>query len=197
MTRMLGRLFPAVAATVLGVVALSSPALADIGGPSYQFIKAVKDKDLYKANTLLSEPGSAIIDYRDPDSGDAALHMVVKRRDMTWVNYLLAKGANPNVEDRDGNTPLILAAAQGFPDAVRVLIEFKANVNARNRAGETPLIKAVQTLNATIVRQLMEAGAKPELADHVAGYSAIDYAERNRRAGAILRLLKSPPRAAE
>ena len=171
--------------------------MAEIGGPSFQFMKAVKDKDLFKANTLLNEPGAAIIDYRDPDTGDGALHMVVKRRDLQWVNYLLSRGANPNIEDRDGNTPLILAASQGFTDGVRTLIEFKADVNYRNRAGETALIKAVQALNAPVVRQLLEAGAKPELTDHVTGYSAIDYAERNRRAGAILRLLKSPPKAAE
>lgn len=197
MTRITGRLLPAIAATLLGVASLSSPAAADIGGPSYQFIKAVKEKDLFKANTLLNEPGAAIIDYRDPDTGDAALHMVVKRRDLPWVNYLLSKGANPNIEDRDGNTPLILAASQGFSDAVRSLIASNANVNGRNRSGETPLIKAVQALNVSVVRQLMAAGAKPDMADHVAGYSAIDYAERNRRASTILRLLKNPPKADE
>lgn len=194
MTRAMGRLIPAIAAAVLGISAMTAPASADIGGPAYQFIKSVKDKDLYKANTLLSEPGAAIIDYRDPDTGDSALHMVVKRRDVTWINFLLGKGANPNIEDRDGNTPLILAAAQGFSDGVSALIAGRADVNRRNRAGETALIKAVQALNVPVVRVLMAAGARPDLTDHVTGYSAIDYAERDRRAGAILRLLKAPPK---
>lgn len=194
MTRAMGRLIPAIAAAVLGISAMTAPASADIGGPAYQFIKSVKDKDLYKTNTLLSEPGAAIIDYRDPDTGDSALHMVVKRRDVTWINFLLGKGANPNVEDRDGNTPLILAASQGFSDGVSALIAGKADVNRRNRSGETALIKAVQALNVPVVRVLMAAGAKPDLTDHVTGYSAIDYAERDRRAGMILRLLKTPPK---
>lgn len=195
MTRATGRLIPTIAAALLGVAVMAAPASADIGGPAYQFIKSVKDKDLYKANTLLSEPGAAIVDYRNPDTGETALHMVVKRRDVTWINFLLGKGANPNVEDRNGNTPLILAAAQGFPDGVSALISGRADVNGRNRAGETPLIKAVQALNTQVVRILMAAGAQPDLTDHVTGYSALDYAERNRRAGAILRLLKSPPKA--
>lgn len=194
MTRAMGRLIPAIAAAVLGVAVLLSPASADIGGPAYQFIKSVKDKDLYKANTLLSEPGAAIVDHRDADTGESALHMVVKRRDVTWINFLLGKGANPNVEDRNGNTPLTLAAAQGFSDGVSALISGKADVNRRNRSGETPLIKAVQALNTPTVRVLMAAGAKPDLSDHVTGYSALDYAERDRRAGAILRLLKAPPK---
>lgn len=194
MTRAMGRLIPAIAAAVLGVAVLSAPASADIGGPAYQFIKSVKDKDLYKANTLLSEPGAAIVDHRDADTGESALHMVVKRRDVTWINFLLGKGANPNVEDRNGNTPLTLAAAQGFSDGVSALISGKADVNRRNRSGETPLIKAVQALNTPTVRVLMAAGAKPDLSDHVTGYSALDYAERDRRAGAILRLLKAPPK---
>lgn len=195
MTRAMGRLFPTIAAAMLGVAAITAPATADIGGPAYQFIKSVKDKDLYKANTLLSEPGAAIVDYRDPDTGETALHMVVKRRDVTWINFLLGRGANPNIEDRNGNTPLILAAAQGFSDGVSALVAGKADVNRRNRAGETPLIKAVQALSTPTVRMLMAAGAKPDLSDHVTGYSALDYAERDRRAGAILRLLKSPPKS--
>ncbi len=195
MTRAMGRLIPAIAAVELGVVAMAAPVSADIGGPAYQFIKSVKDKDLYKANTLLSEPGAAIVDFRDPDTGESALHMVVKRRDVTWINFLLGRGANPDVEDRNGNTPLTLAAAQGFTDGVSALITGKADVNRRNRSGETPLIKAVQVLNVPTVRLLLAAGAKPDLADHVTGYSALDYAERDRRAGTILRLLKAPPRA--
>lgn len=194
MTRAMGRLISTIAAALLGFIALTAPVSAQIGGPSYQFIKAVKDKDLYKANTILSEPGAAIIDHRDADSGDTALHIVVKRRDLTWVNYLLAKGANPNMEDRSGNTPLVLAAAQGFTDGVTALIKAGADVNGRNRAGETPLIKAVQALNTPVVRVLIANGAKPDLADHVTGYSALDYAERDRRAGSILRLLKTPPK---
>lgn len=196
MTRLMGRFFTAGVAAALGVAVVAAPAFADVGGPSYQFLKAVKDKDIGKANTLLSEPGAAIIDTRDSDTGEGALHIVIKRRDLPWLNYLLSKGANPNLTDGEGNTPLTLAAAQGFSDAISSLISYKADVNGRNRAGETPLIKAVQALNLPVVRQLLAAGAKPDLADHVAGYSAIDYAERNRRASSILRLLKTPQAAA-
>lgn len=189
MTRRLIRSIPALLLACAGL-ALATPASAEIGGNIYQFLKAVRDKDIMKANTLLSEPGSAIIDARDGDTGEGALHVVVKRRDSAWLDYLLARGANPNVEDRDGNTPLILAAAQGFGEGVASLVSRNADLNARNRAGETALIKAVQARQDQIVRLLVTAGARLDLTDSVAGYTALDYAEQDRRAGNIRRLLK-------
>lgn len=183
---------------IFGIAVFSMPsALAQIGGPTYQFIKAVREKELLKANNLLSEPGSAIINFKDGDTGEAALHIVTKRRDVPWIAFLLNKGADPNVEDRDGNTPIILAASQGFTEGVRTMILGKANVNSRNRAGETALIKAVQLRQEPIVRLLLAAGADPEISDSIAGYTALDYAAQDRRSAAILKLLKEKAAAAK
>jgi len=52
---------------------------------------------------------------------------------------LLALGADPNVIDHDGNTPLYYAAGRGFVEAVKLLLEAGAKVNAHNAAGRTPL----------------------------------------------------------
>lgn len=190
MTRRLIRSIPAMLLACAGLALAAPPARAEVGGNIYQFLKAVRDKDIMKANTLLSEPGSAIIDALDGDTGEAALHVVVKRRDGGWLEYLLARGANPNVEDRDGNTPLILAAAQGYGDGVTQLINRRADPDARNRAGETALIKAVQARQDQIVRLLLAGGARVDIPDNVAGYTALDYAEQDRRAGNIRRLLR-------
>ena len=96
----------------------------------------------------------------------------------------------PNAEDRSGSTPLILAAELGFVDGVELLLARKADPNLRNRQGETALIKAVQLRDTSTARVLLAAGANPDLSDSIAGYSAREYAEQDRRAGAILRLIK-------
>jgi len=55
------------------------------------------------------------------------------------VKKLLKKGANPNVRDEDGYTPLHNAALWGHVDVVRLLLEHGADPSIRNRGGKTPL----------------------------------------------------------
>ena len=43
-----------------------------------------------------------------------------------------------------------------------------------------------------MVRLLLSRGADPKHTDSVAGYSAIDYAKRDGRAAAVLKLLEEP-----
>jgi uncharacterized protein len=50
---------------------------------------------------------------------------------------------------------------------------------------------AVQQRQAAIVRMLLEAGANPDLADHASGYSARDYAKRDRRSTEMLKLIET------
>jgi len=157
---------------------------------SYNFLKAVRDRDGSKATDLLSKPGTVIIDTRDVSTGETALHFVVKRRDATWLAFLLARGAKADIRDRDGNTPLISATQIGFVEAADMLLKRRAQVDATNGQGETALILAVQQRDLAMVRLLLAAGANPARTDRAAGMSALDYARRDTRAAVILKLLE-------
>ncbi|MFZ2996531.1 MAG: ankyrin repeat domain-containing protein [Sphingobium sp.] len=156
---------------------------------SYNFLKAVKDKDGQKVTDLVQKPGSTVINSRDVNSGENALHIVVTRRDPTWLSFLLAKGANPNLTDNDGNTPLMDAVQGRFEEGVRTLLSFKAQVDKVNNSGETPLIRAVQLRDVGLVRLLVAQGANPERRDAIAGMSARDYAERDGRTPGLIEAL--------
>lgn len=173
----------------LAALSLAAPAAAQFSD-RYNFFKAVKDGDVLKVKSLIDQPGSTLIDMRDNDTGEMALHMVTKRRDVPWMNFLIANGASVNVRDKDGNTPLHAAAQLGYIDGIQVLVRRKADVNAVNSRGENAMIVAVQQRNLTVARELLNAGGNPDLADHVAGMSAREYAERDRRAAAIVRMFK-------
>ncbi|MEO9467913.1 ankyrin repeat domain-containing protein [Parasphingorhabdus sp.] len=169
------------------ISALTLPTAANAQfSESYNFLKAVKDRDGAEATKFLNKPGSVIVNTRDVSSGETALHIVVARRDATWVGFLLQKGANPNVRDKKGLTPLMLATQLRFIDGVRVLLTKKADVNQTNNQGETALIRAVQLRDAELVRVLLVGGADPDRTDTLAGLSARDYATRDRRAASIL-----------
>ncbi|NBR31258.1 MAG: ankyrin repeat domain-containing protein [Sphingomonadaceae bacterium] len=157
---------------------------------SYNFLKAVRDRDGNKATEILSRPGTVIVDTRDTLSGETALHIVVKRRDVTWLSFLLARGAKPDIRDGSGNTPLIAATLIGFSEGADVLIKRGAQVDATNGQGETPLILAVQARDVAMVRLLLAAGANPAKTDRATGLSALDHAARDNRAAVILKLLQ-------
>lgn len=173
-----------------GVGMIASPAAAQFSD-SYNFLKAVRDRKGEDAEKFLSEPGSVIINTRDGTTGETALHIVIQRRDSTWLSYLLQKGANPNLSDKKGTTPLMLATQLGYVEGIETLTLKKAQVDQANRAGETALILAVQLRNAEAVRALLKAGANPDKKDSRAGYSARDYAKQDSRAGAIVSIIES------
>ena len=166
-------------------IAFSAPASAQFSD-SYNFLKAVKDRDGDEATKFLSRPGSVIVNTRDHSTGQTALHIVVERRDNTWLGFLLQKGANPNLSDKEGTTPLMLATQLRFVDGVRTLLAQKAKVDDTNRQGETALILAVHIRDTELVRLLLANGADPDRTDTLAGKSARDYAMQDRRTAAIL-----------
>ena len=73
--------------------------------------------------------------------GATALHIAVITNQGKVAQFLGDNGADPNAkaEDKDGSTPLHLAAALGNLDFVQGLIQYKADVNSRNNSGLTPL----------------------------------------------------------
>jgi len=181
------RLMMAMAAMML----IAQPAAAQFSD-SYNFIKAVKDKDGAKAKELADKPGTTIINARDTDTGESGLHIVTKRSDAAWLGFLLQLGANPNVKDREGNTPLILATISRWGEGVRIFTTIKAQVDVQNRLGETALLKAVQNRDSFMVKELLEAGANPDISDS-SGTSPRTYAEADARGEAIAKLFADVP----
>lgn len=171
--------------------ALAAPLSAQYGGSDGEaFVKAVRDGDPAKAIELINARGSTVTNYRGY-GGEAALHIVARRRDGTWLGYLVSKGADPEIGDKNGDTALIIVSRIGYEDGARTLLAHGAKVDHANRLGETPLIVAVQQRQARTVRLLLEAGANPDKTDHAAGYSARDYAKRDTRSSELLRLIET------
>jgi len=172
----------------LAALALTVPAAAQFTD-SYSFLKAVRDGDGTKATEFLSKPGSTIVNTRDPSNGESALHIVVKRKALDWMGFIIQKGGNLDARDNEGNTALMDAARIGYAEGVDLLIKVGASVDLANSRGETPLIAAVQNRDIACVRLLLAGGASPTVTDRIAGMSAHDYAVRDARAGPILKLL--------
>ena len=175
----------------LALAAGPAPVAAQIGGTNGEaFLTAVREVDGNKATELLDGRGSTVLAYRGA-KGETALNIVARRRDSTWLGFLIGRGADPNAGDDRGETPLIIASRLGWEDGASTLLGHGAGVDRANRLGETALIVAVQARQLNLVRMLLESGANPDKKDTAAGYSARDYSKRDSRSTELLRLIES------
>lgn len=154
------------------------------------FLDAIREGDTNKSLELANQAGSRVVSYRGY-KGDTALHIVTRNRQLDWVAFLLKKGADPNIGDANGDTPLIVAAGIGFEEAADFMLLRGAKVDAVNRRGETALAVAVQQRQPRLVELLLKSGADPDKPDRVSGYSPRDYAKRDTRNPQLLKLIET------
>lgn len=81
------------------------------------------------------------------------------------VRLLLARGANVNARDSDGNTPLSGAAYYMHADVVDILLEKGADINTADEHRQTILMNAAGNGANDTVRYLLGRGADPNLQD--------------------------------
>ena len=89
---------------------------------------------------------------------DLAMHFA--REGMTdELAGFLERALPADVQDADGNTPLMLAAYHGHAATVRMLVEHRADVDRRNNRDQAPVAGAIFKGEDEVVRVLVAAGA--------------------------------------
>ncbi|XP_073195505.1 M-phase phosphoprotein 8 isoform X2 [Lepidochelys kempii] len=141
----------------------------------YKFIEEFKSKEnkqLYKERrsirdetdtwTYIAAEGDREVDHVcQMEENSALLRDAVKNGDYVTVKMALNSNEEYNLdqEDSSGMTLVMLAAAGGHDDLLRLLIRKGAKVNCRQKNGTTALIHAAEKNFLTTVAILLEAGA--------------------------------------
>nr|XP_020041296.1 ankyrin repeat domain-containing protein 7 [Castor canadensis] len=104
--------------------------------------------------------------YHLPDKHLKKLHKAASAGDLGKLKeYLQHKKHDVNLRDKCHRTPLHLACANGYADAVCLLIEKQCKINVQDSENRSPLIKAVQCQRETCATILLNHGADPNLVD--------------------------------
>lgn len=99
-------------------------------------------------------------DYITPDLPSQPLMIAVQRGHYKIAEALLRHGADPNLQEQDGQTALWLAVVHERIDICRLLLAHKADPGLALKDSEiTPLISAVINKSMELVKLLVENGA--------------------------------------
>ncbi|XP_026867398.2 ankyrin repeat and SOCS box protein 2b isoform X2 [Electrophorus electricus] len=88
-----------------------------------------------------------------------ALLIATDRKHLECVKCLLEAGADPDISNKNKETPLYKACQQGSIDIVRVILAFGGSVNQRCYRGWTALHEAVRHGSPELCETLLQAGA--------------------------------------
>ena len=77
----------------------------------------------------------------------------------TMVEFLLQNGADPNLKDNEGLSPVHICSDFGNMPYLRLLVQYKADVNLTNQDGKTPLHICASKGNVPYAEFLILRGA--------------------------------------
>jgi ankyrin repeat protein len=176
------RLMTGALASLAGAVCFSV-ALAAQGAASAVVADAAQRGDRAGVKTLLKD--AADVNAAQGD-GMTALHWAALNGDAELAQMLVYAGANVKAVTRLGHyTPLFLAAREGKPGAIPVLLKAGADPKQTTATGTTPLMVAAQSGNVATVQALLDAGVDINAVETVRGLNAIMFAAAANRHEAI------------
>lgn len=143
----------------------ADPNIADVSGASALLVAADKGFTEIAEMLLKYKKKPVDIEYRD-QRGGTALHLAAQNGHYLITKMLLEAGANVNVVDLCGNTPLFSTVIKNQVKCAELLLNNKANINhspSTPDVGMRVLYWAVECASIQLMRLFMRFGANPNL----------------------------------
>lgn len=133
------------------------------------------DDDEMKMTVKMPDSVPVVVEQREnlatPVRSDAEklLLNATQAANCTRLLQALEMGANPNMRDPKGRTPLHFVAGIGLAPACLLLVHYGAQIDVQDEGGLTPMHMAAGYANAQTLKVLVMAGADPSIAGESQG----------------------------
>jgi ankyrin repeat protein len=147
-------------------------------------IDALKNQASLESTLALMERGDFDIDYQEPVlwplfDGNTALLFAIQNQREDVAHELILRGANVELTNKFGQTPLGIACSLNLKTTVHALVQAGADTNLPDD-GSNPLGKAARQGHFSMVRVMLSWGADPSRVD-LNGKTARQWAKTYRR----------------
>ncbi|XP_070705878.1 ankyrin repeat and EF-hand domain containing 1a [Pempheris klunzingeri] len=109
----------------------------------YRLLQCVREGDREQIKKMLNLGVENLINLTEPQDGTGVLHVAVSANNQELVSFLLSQGAHPNMQDKKGRTPVMLAAELGNDAIVALLAQNHANLRLQDTEGKGVLFYCI------------------------------------------------------
>ncbi|KAG7453785.1 ankyrin repeat and EF-hand domain-containing protein 1, partial [Solea senegalensis] len=109
----------------------------------YRLLQCVHDGDTVQIEKMVKLGVESVINLTEPQDGTGVLHVAVSANNQDLVSFLLSQGADPNIQDKKGRTPVMLAAELGNDTIVAVLAQSRADLRLQDAEGKGVLFYCI------------------------------------------------------
>lgn len=107
---------------------------------------------------------------------NSILHYCVEMNKYEFVDALLYNGADPNLKNREGNTPLHIAGQKNCAKIMELLLEFGGDLEIKNNHQRTAVNLAISSKANEVLKVIENSGADYE--DLASGFEKIGHHRR-------------------
>ena len=158
----------------------------DLPCPEISLAETCKDVDFTNLTYFLIEKGQDV----NKDHGEP-LRNAAARGNINAMKHLIQFGAEVNMVNANGETPLFLGCKGNHLDVVGVLLNYTANVNTETNQKETPLTASIANGNLSTVNLLLSNNPSPNLTkENTDGKTALEIAIDNQHSAIAMALVK-------
>ncbi|KKY39049.1 putative ankyrin repeat protein [Diaporthe ampelina] len=124
---------------------------------------------------LVDKTDEKMLDAKDNEKEQTALHKGAKRGNLTLTERLIGRGASTNIQDSNGRTPLYYAAEKDHHRIVRALLEYKEKHESvsndeksglQDHHGMTALHWAIEAKDEVSAKLLVRSQSDLDVLDH-------------------------------
>ncbi|XP_053469679.1 ankyrin repeat and EF-hand domain-containing protein 1a isoform X2 [Ictalurus furcatus] len=102
----------------------------------YRLLHCVQARDTAQVKKLLRVGVHDLVNLTEPHEGKGVLHVAAVANNTDMIEFLLLHGACPDVQDKQGRTPVMLAAELGHDGVVALLAEKHADMKLTDIEGK-------------------------------------------------------------